>query len=214
MPERDPGMRVERDHRGREARLDHRVDHRDVASMDSVEGSDRDRPRLPNDLRRCMRDPHSSLARASSGGMIRSSSASSTRNGPISVLRSVGAVSPRASAIARTVRPRGDVEIETDDAVGVALLRQLVHDHATDRHLDRNALPMELVRPFAVDLHRGRRGDRQLDRPAEAVERERELVGRGWIVLFDHVALGIAGRRRRRQVDLRQIPLREADELG
>ena len=79
-----------------------RREHRLVAAMDAVEAPDRDRARAPLDRLGCARDVHESLARASSGSSIRSQSASSTENGPISVRRSVRQCPPSASAIART----------------------------------------------------------------------------------------------------------------
>ena len=66
-----------------------------------VEGADRDRPRLPLELGRGARDLHR-RASASSAGTIRSSSASSSRNGPTSVRCNDTQWPPSASAIART----------------------------------------------------------------------------------------------------------------
>ena len=112
VAERDPRMRVERDHGRRQPGGNRSLEHPPVAEVDAVEGSDRDRPSLPAQLADVVRDLHraspdpaaSSPIRpsASSGGMIRSASASSTRNGPTSVRRSVAQCPPSAAAIART----------------------------------------------------------------------------------------------------------------
>ena len=75
-----------------------------VAPVDAVERADRDRSRLPLELGRSVGDPHpvtASLGSASSSGTTRPSSASSTRNGPISVRLRVAQWPPSASAIDR-----------------------------------------------------------------------------------------------------------------
>ena len=82
-----------------------RVDHGQVAPMDAVEAADGDRARQLLELGRVVDDPHTSLASASSGGMMRSGSASSIPNGPISVRRSDTQCPPRRSAIARMYVP-------------------------------------------------------------------------------------------------------------
>ena len=80
-----------------------RREHGAMTAVHAVEAPDRDRAWLALDLLRSGDDVHvASLASASSGGMIRSGSASSTENGPISVRRSVTQWPPSASAIART----------------------------------------------------------------------------------------------------------------
>ena len=82
ISERNPRMRVERDRRRRQPRLDRGLQHRDMTAMDPVEGADRNCPGLPLDLRRRVGDPHTrtgfSRRRASSTSITRSSSASST----------------------------------------------------------------------------------------------------------------------------------------
>ena len=95
IPEDDPRMRVERDHRGLEARFERRPQDGAVPAVHAVERADRDGARPPVELRGCMRDPHRAgesrtVARrgsASSSGITRVSSDSSTPNGPISVRR-------------------------------------------------------------------------------------------------------------------------------
>ncbi len=95
-------MRIERDHRRDESRLAEGVEHRAMTPVHAVEAPDRHGPRGGLDLVGSGDDVHvSSLARASSGEMIRSGSASLTENGPISVRRSSMQWPPSASAIAR-----------------------------------------------------------------------------------------------------------------
>ena len=144
--------------------------------------------------------------------MIRSGSASSTRNGPISVRRSVDAVTAERVRDRADVRPRGDVQLEPRDAVRVPASVELVDVHRAHRHLDGDAAAVERVRALAVDLHRRRGRDREVDRAAQAVERRLELVARRRVVLVDALALDVAGRRARRQVDLRHVALRQPDE--
>ena len=94
-------MRLEGDDGRRQAGVDGDLDHAAVAAVHAVERADRDRARLPLELNRCVRDLHR-RASASSERTIRSSSASSIRNGPTSVRRSETQWPPSASAIART----------------------------------------------------------------------------------------------------------------
>src|SRR5207247_5635386 len=72
-----------------------------VTQMHSVEASDRDDASRGREFLRSVSDLHS-RARASSGEMNRSGSASSTVKGPISIRRSVRQCPPSTSAIART----------------------------------------------------------------------------------------------------------------
>ena len=116
VPECDTRMRIEADDGRLEPGRTHGVDDCQVPTVDAVEAADRDSTRHGRELGRVMRDPHESLASASSGGMIRSGSASSTENGPISVLRSATQWPPSASAIARMYVP-DDVKLEPSDAV-------------------------------------------------------------------------------------------------
>src|SRR4249919_1459884 len=102
VAERDARVRIERHDRRQEAGRAHRVDHGAMAAVHAVEAPDGGRTRRPRELRRRPRDAHSSLDSASSGSMIRSGSASSTRNGPISVRRRDAQWPPRTSAMART----------------------------------------------------------------------------------------------------------------
>ena len=104
VPEGDPRMRVERDHRRGEPRRLRRADDGSVPPVHAVERADR-RPPAACARPRAERDatftPRASRA-PRSGGMIVSGSASSTENGPISVRRSVRQCPPSASAIERT----------------------------------------------------------------------------------------------------------------
>jgi len=88
LPEDLARVRVERDDRRREPGVDRRLEDRPMAEVDAVEHPERDGARLPLQLLRRPHDVHS-RASASSAGMIRSGSASSTENGPISVRRKV-----------------------------------------------------------------------------------------------------------------------------
>src|SRR4051794_2366276 len=105
-------MRVERDD-GRDELLLARgrargVEHGPVPTVNAVERPDRDRARPPLQRVEAALDSHAapaSRASASSTGTIRSGSASSTENGPTSVLRSVRQWPPSASAIERTYVP-------------------------------------------------------------------------------------------------------------
>src|SRR5919201_1455260 len=104
IPEHDPRGGPEGDHgHGRSCRL-RRVEDTPMAQVDAVEAPDRDRTFPGTQLGRIVGDVHS-RASASSGGMSRSGSASSTENGPISVRRNDRQWPPRASATARTYVP-------------------------------------------------------------------------------------------------------------
>ncbi len=92
--------------------------------------------------------------------------------------------------------------VVTDDLEGV-------HDRPAGGHLDLDPAPGELVGPLAADLHRRRRRDDQVDRAAQALERRLELGPFRSRVAFERLALGIPGRRGRRQVDVREVPLVE-----
>src|SRR5439155_22193006 len=97
-------VRPEGDHGGRGPSGAGRIEDPPVAEMDAVEAPDRDGTLTGGELFGTPGDPHS-RASASSGGMNRSGSASSTVNGPISVRRSVRQCPPRTSAMARTYVP-------------------------------------------------------------------------------------------------------------
>ena len=87
--------------RRRPARGARGLEHVPVPDVDAVEAADRNRALAVRKLLDRAGDDQS-RASASSGGMKRSGSASSTENGPISSLRRVRQCPPRASAIART----------------------------------------------------------------------------------------------------------------
>ena len=52
VPERDPRVRIERDHGRREPGVDRRLDDAPMPAVDAVERPDRDRPRLALELGR------------------------------------------------------------------------------------------------------------------------------------------------------------------
>ena len=105
VPERDPWVRIEGDHGDGQPRRAGSLEHRAVPAMDAVEAPDRHRARAASELRRVAHDLHASLPSATSASMIRSGSASSTWNGPISVRLSEMQWPPSASAIERTYVP-------------------------------------------------------------------------------------------------------------
>src|SRR4051812_37926691 len=113
VAERGSRMRLEGGAGRRQTRGGRGLEHAPVADVDAVEGPDRDRTRALLELRGRPCDLHGPLrpagrptrASASSGGIIRSGSASSTRKGPTSVRRSVRQWPPSAVAIARTYVP-------------------------------------------------------------------------------------------------------------
>ena len=80
-------MRLERQHPDGQARAERRLDHPAVPEVDAVERPDRDREPLPRPA--LVDRAHGSSASACSAGITRSSSASSTLNGPTSSRRSV-----------------------------------------------------------------------------------------------------------------------------
>ena len=106
VPERDPRVRLERDHRRVEPRVDGRAQDGEMTAVDAVERADRDRARPTLELDGRVGDPHRapppSRGSASSSGSTTVSSASSTPNGPISVRRRLVQWPPSASAIERT----------------------------------------------------------------------------------------------------------------
>ncbi len=105
VPEGGARVRVERDDGRGRPRGERLLDDPAVAAVNAVEGADRDRPRARLELPRGVDDLHGRRASASSTGMIRSSSASSTRNGPTAVRLSETQWPPSTSAIARTYVP-------------------------------------------------------------------------------------------------------------
>ena len=90
VSEHDPRVRVERERPDRQTGRERLLDHPPVPEVHSVERPD------------AHRFAHGSSASASSAGITRSSSASSTLNGPTSSRRNVAQWPPSASAIART----------------------------------------------------------------------------------------------------------------
>jgi hypothetical protein len=89
-----------------------------------------------------------------------------------------------------------------------------VDRHASNRHLNDDTAPVEAVGTLTVDLHRRRRGNRQLDDAAELAEPLCELVRRGWLVLLEGLALRVPRRRACREIDLGDVTLVETDEPG
>ena len=218
VAEHDARVRVERDDRRREPGVDRGAQDPLVADVDAVEGAERHRARAGLELLRGTGDRHSagtcsgSRASASSTGMTRSGSASSDGERPTSVRRSVRQWPPSASAIARTYVPeltrrsrRATPSLIGDDV-------ERVHAGAPERHLDGDAAAVQAVGALAADLDRRGGRDRQLDLPAEAREPAFQLRGVGRRVALELLALRIAGRRPRGQVDVRQVALVEADE--
>ena len=110
------------------------------------------------------------------------------------------------------VRPRADAQVELRDTVAIRDDVERVHLRAPHRHVHLHPAPREPVRTLAADLHRRSGRDRQLDLAAEVLESLLQLVGRRRRVLLDDVPLGIAGRRRRREIDVRDVALVQADE--
>src|SRR5262249_14445804 len=100
----EPRVGPERDHGGRRARAQGRLEHPTVSPVYAVEGADGDHPLARRELAGVERDLHS-RASATSAETMRSRSASSTENDPTSVRRRLLQCPPRASAIARTYVP-------------------------------------------------------------------------------------------------------------
>ena len=168
VAERDPRMRVEGDDRRRRPGGERGVEHPPVPEVDAVEGPERDRPRLRLELARTPAGRRSQPRRAPPPAVSsRSGSASSTPNGPTSVRRSVAQCPPSAVAIARTYVPELTRRSSraTPSRVGDELER--VDSRAAQRHLDRDAAPVQLVGALAADLHRRGGRDRQLDLAAQ-----------------------------------------------
>ena len=104
----------------------------------------------------------------------------------------------RRSSCDRRARIRDDVE--------------RVDPRAPERHLDLDAAPGELVGALAADLDRRGGRDRQLDLTAEAREPRSSSSAPAAARPLDDLALRVAGRRARRQVDVREVALVEPDE--
>ena len=110
------------------------------------------------------------------------------------------------------VRAGADTEIESRDAIVIGDDVERVDLRAPQGHLDHNALPMQLVGALASDLDGGRRWDRKLDLAPEGLERGLELRGGRRLVRVEGLALGIARRRPSREVDIREVALRQSDK--
>ena len=106
-----------------------------------------------------------------------------------------------------------DAQVEGGDAVCIRDDVERGDVRPPQGHLDGDALAMEPVGALTPDLDgRGRR-DRKLDIAAEALERGVECLARdGRLVGLERLALGVAGRRPPREVDVREVALGEADE--
>ena len=107
---------------------------------------------------------------------------------------------------------RADPQVEPDNAVAIGDDVERVHPGAPQRHLDAIAAPVQPVGPLAADLDRRGSRDRQLDLAAEAREPPLELLLVRRLQALDDLALAVAGRRARREVDLRDVALVEPDE--
>ena len=110
------------------------------------------------------------------------------------------------------VRPGADTQIECRDARCIRDDVERVDLRAPERHLDDDALPVQLVGALTPDLDGRRRRDRKLDLAAEARERSLERLCRWDVVRLERLALGIAGGRPAREIDVREVPLWQADE--
>ena len=150
---------------------------------------------------------------ASAGVRIRSSSASSTENGPTAVRRSDAAVPAERVGDGAHVRPRGDVQLERRHAVLVAMQHELVDRRRAVGHVDVLARAEALVGALALDLHGRGGGHAQHDLAAERLEPLVELLERRRLVLVDRVALDVTGRGRRAEIDIRDVALVEPDEV-
>ncbi len=194
-------MRVEGDDRGGEPGRLRGLDHAAMAQVHAVERAQGDRAF----------DAHSA-ATASSAGMIRAGSASSTRNGPDLGPAQRDAVAAQLVGDRANVRTRADEEVEGRDAPVVAEQLGRVDRRAPDRHLDGNAFAMQLVRALAADLH-GRSGrDLQVDLAAELLDELGELLLTRRIVGVERLTFEVSGARSRRQVDFRHVALVETHE--
>ena len=69
------------------------------------------------------------------------------------------------------VRPGADTQVECRDALCIRDDVERVDLRAPERHLDDDALPVQLVGALTPDLDGRRRRDRQLDLAPEAHER-------------------------------------------
>ena len=110
------------------------------------------------------------------------------------------------------VCPRAHGEIERDDAIAIREEVERVDGRPPQRHLDLHPAPRELVRALAVDLHRRRGGDRQLDLAAKRLEARSELVVRRQLLARDDLSLRIAGGGTSREIDFRDVSLVQPDE--
>ena len=190
-----------RDELAAPAGVDRGADDRAVAEMHTVERPDRDRARAHGELAGRAGDVHAALLRSarpcastparivsgtrSSASCGRRASASLTgrSTASVDVRRLLDAERPdRGPAQRRAVpaerlgdRPdvgaRADVQRQPHALARIRDHVERVHERTPHGHLDDDAPARELVRPLAADLHRRRRGDRQLHLTAEALER-------------------------------------------
>ena len=106
----------------------------------------------------------------------------------------------------RHVEPEPDLVARIRDDVERVDLR------TAQGHLHLDALPREPVGALTADLHRRGGGDRQLDLTAEALEPSLELRPSRSLVPLARLAFGIAGRGRRGEIDVRDVPLVQTDK--
>ena len=212
VPERCSRMRVKRQDGRLRPRGERRFDHQPMAQVDAVERPERDDARdglEPIDARVTF------ISRARRGRR--------RRDDPLGIgIRDVegpdvGASQAHAMAAERFrhrahVPARAEAHGEARDRLLVVDELELVDGCLPRRHLDGDALPVELVRALAADLDRRGSGDLQVDLAAEAFEQPRELGLRRRSVLLDDVPFGIARRGQPRKVDRGLVALREADE--
>ena len=153
-----------------------------------------------------------SRSNASPGSRRRSGSASSTLNGPTSSRRSVRQCPPSASGDRPNVRPRADAQVEARNSVRIRDDVERVDLRTPQGHVHLHTAPRQPVGALAADLHRRGGGDRQLDLTAEGLEAFLQHGGRWRLVPLGDLALRVAGRGRRREVDVRDVSLVQSDE--
>ena len=108
------------------------------------------------------------------------------------------------------VRPGRNSQVEVEGWRLEADDLERVDGRAAHRHLDGDAAPMQAVGALAVDLHRRRRRDRQLDLAAQRLDvgerRDRRRLELG--------PLHVAGVGAHAELDRRQVALVEPDEVA
>ena len=163
-------------------------------------------------LRRARLRLGGSRANAVARSSSRSGSASSTRTARPRGAAACGSGRRAPSRSRGRTCPSSTRRSSAHDAVAVRDDVERVDLRAPHGHLHLHPAPREPVGTLTADLHRRHGRDRQLDLAAEALEPLLELVRAGGVVPFEDLSLRIAGRGRRREVDLRDVALVEPDE--